>query len=1188
MGNGRGVKVRRPVALAVTMLFLTGGLAVFGGAGAPSDGPSAVAPSQGIPAVSPPHGTPAVALSNGIPAVAPSHGAPAIAPSHTYPISKAPRAMDANEISWGDDVALTDNPTEDGHPQLAVSADGASGVMWSRGGVPSDMMWMKIDSTGQALIPEKVLASSGLPVQESGFLPPCIGVDSHGSYHIVAGPGGGGVYYAKLDSNGDALVDWKSVPSGAVDPGNPALAVSSNDIVHIVYVDSRFGADQRAIVYARLLNDGTLDKDGIRISGASWNCTAPTICTDPMNKVHAAFIKDNWDVYHGVLDNFGNPLPQAPDTLLYQAGITPRFCCDPSGNVWVLWNDRPWTTGILRLMKLDNDGNILAAGPDGTGILLTDLPTCKGFPAIASDSAGNIYALWPDDRNGIAQLYYMRIEPGAENDIGLPDRAICLTNDTGSGALEPDLAIGQDDNLHVAWTDDRSGNREIYYRLGLILKSQAELGMTPEEMYKVMYVHPNQTVSANLTVRNTGNMPDVVNLSLDCYFNWHLDWNVSIGCASFPLGPKSSFNVTVTVSGPLAGLANDYIENVVTAIPASNPLHKCSVSFRTYLEIPEESFLLDCAETSLSAPVGEPAVYSMMVTSVGGQDVELNLTAEGPPFWKCELSSSNITVEASRSLNFTLSVTPPLDASGGDGAYVTVTARSAESPPESKTIRTVTTVNSYLSLDIIPDPAVGYVDPGGNVSFNLTVRDIGNIYDNLQFSALADWGNYSWEVALDEPNLTLRAEGSGVLVLNVTAPKNALAGASLDINLTVSNFERNVSGWCDIPVIVRAVGGIEASVSPDCATAEPGGLAWFSIDIANRANHRVDVNPRDFILPPGWNISLSLLDGSNPPPNHFLSLDVGGTDSIIAAVAVPASALAGWYPITGTLVDGDGQATPVVLNAAVAQRFLLGIAVADPSQSGELGGELEIPLDVTNLGNGNESVGFNWAGLPQDWPRPDFLLPDGAQPVLFTLGPSESVNVTAQFRIPASTPENDATIALYAESSGGIGFGTNLTIHVRKADLVITKVEVASRDIRPGASVQVNVTVANRGEAPAGTVVLDCILNGRKIISVTDSALQAGEVRVETFVWVPREGRNVLEFAADPGNAVCESNETNNAASLVKDVSPGTGLAQSDLLLRVAAASAVLVFVGLVLLFRQRRGQKRPSAPVANDEHTYD
>jgi phage I-like protein len=78
----------------------------------------------------------------------------------------------------------------------------------------------------------------------------------------------------------------------------------------------------------------------------------------------------------------------------------------------------------------------LAAGADEMGIPITLSPSCRGFPYVQGDSRGNAYIIWSDVRDGSnAKIYYLKIEPGTENDTNLPNKAICLTKDTPGTAL---------------------------------------------------------------------------------------------------------------------------------------------------------------------------------------------------------------------------------------------------------------------------------------------------------------------------------------------------------------------------------------------------------------------------------------------------------------------------------------------------------------------------------------------------------------------------------------------------------------------------------------------------------------------------------------------------------------------------------------------------------------------------------
>ena len=423
--NGmRGVTMRRPIAVAVILLMLAGstaGAAADGGADAPPDEKAAGAGPRDE-----------------------------ITPDGLY---------------WCNIRRITFDKAPDGFPKLAVSANGTAGVGWERNG---QFMWKKIDRLGNELSAERNITKGTFPLQGGGFAPAVIGVDSKGNYHICFSEAGAGVFYLKIDGNGNNLVPKKSVPMGATIPHNPSIAVARNDIVHIIYEDFRFGYDHEAISYARLLNDGTLDKDGVRMSREDQAVSGSTVCADLSNNVHAIYVDSSPLVFHAKLDNFGNPLPQAPPALLYTPGGAMEYvgpgavCADGTGAVHVVWNSNGSGVGRLMYMKLDNNGNKLAAGESGMGIPLTANATAMGYPSIAAGSSGTAYAVWSDNRDGAPNIWYTGIRASFENDTRLPERAIRLTNDTNGSALEPNIALDTDNHLHVVWKDAYEGNYELF------------------------------------------------------------------------------------------------------------------------------------------------------------------------------------------------------------------------------------------------------------------------------------------------------------------------------------------------------------------------------------------------------------------------------------------------------------------------------------------------------------------------------------------------------------------------------------------------------------------------------------------------------------------------------------------------------------------------------------------------------
>ncbi|OGF23891.1 hypothetical protein A3H66_01270 [Candidatus Falkowbacteria bacterium RIFCSPLOWO2_02_FULL_45_21] len=136
----------------------------------------------------------------------------------------------------------------------------------------------------------------------------------------------------------------------------------------------------------------------------------------------------------------------------------PAVTIDLSDNIYAAWTD-----------ERDGNLNIYAAKYSGSGQALwqsdikinTDSGTANHYnPAIASDSLGNIYLAWTDERNGNADIYLAKYNDAGQA-LWSPDN-IMVNAYAPAGQSDPSLALDNADNLYISWTDERDGNQDIY------------------------------------------------------------------------------------------------------------------------------------------------------------------------------------------------------------------------------------------------------------------------------------------------------------------------------------------------------------------------------------------------------------------------------------------------------------------------------------------------------------------------------------------------------------------------------------------------------------------------------------------------------------------------------------------------------------------------------------------------------
>jgi len=86
-------------------------------------------------------------------------------------------------------------------------------------------------------------------------------------------------------------------------------------------------------------------------------------------------------------------------------------------------------------------------------------------PEIATDSAGRAHAVWTDDREGNAEIFYKRSDDGGATWNETTLRKI-RSDGLGGGAWNPEITVDNLGYLHVVWEDSRSSDlyKQIFYK----------------------------------------------------------------------------------------------------------------------------------------------------------------------------------------------------------------------------------------------------------------------------------------------------------------------------------------------------------------------------------------------------------------------------------------------------------------------------------------------------------------------------------------------------------------------------------------------------------------------------------------------------------------------------------------------------------------------------------------------------
>ena len=259
---------------------------------------------------------------------------------------------------------------------------------------------------------------------------------------------------AQADWSPVTRLTWTSGPSTF-----PAIAIDSNSHIHVVWEDSTpFNYE---IYYKKSTDGGATWSGAQRLTSTSGSSFSPAIAIDSDNNPHVVWYDEtpgNFEIYYKKSTDGGTTwstikrLTWISDTSYY-----PVIATDSSNVIHVVWEDGTPSSGYEINYKRSTDGGATW----GETQRLTWTSGTSAYPAIALDSSDTIHVVWQEHLSFSSEIYYKK-----STDAGTTwSAAKRLTWTNGQVyAYDPAIAIDSGNIIHVVWSHDKPGNREIYYK----------------------------------------------------------------------------------------------------------------------------------------------------------------------------------------------------------------------------------------------------------------------------------------------------------------------------------------------------------------------------------------------------------------------------------------------------------------------------------------------------------------------------------------------------------------------------------------------------------------------------------------------------------------------------------------------------------------------------------------------------
>jgi uncharacterized membrane protein len=1062
----------------------------------------------------------------------------------------------ADGLYWMDDRRLTNNGGDDTYPTLVVDSFTNSFIMYYRQGTH---YYSKVDRYGNQLFEEKTIVTAQMPTQHCGQPTERIGIDGQENFHVawtttsMYGP-----MYQKFASNGNPLTQPINLAPMASMPHVVGLSVGKNNRGYFAYENE--GSERIEMAYV---------DNNFNLHTGYLSTTSGEGVTIGLNKKDYPYVfSKSWSgtgMWMTIFSPEGN-LQQSPtkiDTPVSGSGWDsplPSLAFGSDGAVHLLQASKASGTKQLYYTKL---------APDGTK-LTGDLPLpgmSNDYGDICVDSKRNVYIIYGDANDG--KIYYVRIEPNKENATMNP---VKLTTDNGIDR-DPQITVDPEDSLHCSWMSDRDGNKEIYYKFAF--SYGVELGMTPEEMAKIMYVHPNETKSANITVRNMGGQNDTMYVGITADFygkagGFGKDYKgegyklwIDERNKELDLDAQEIVKVPVFVRGAPMGQPNEYIKVILYATSKMNPGKNDTIEFRVYLVV-DHRILLKCPEHVHTTSAGVRTQYSISVQNIGDVEERINLTTSGPPGWEFSLDFDEVRLKPGEQTIVTLTVVPPPDAVADEVGIVTVTGRSVFQVSVKDSVTTHTVVTPYMYIEMAAETPEQFVDPGNSTFFVLRVSNYGNMAGTVIIILEIISGTGEWITSLDTNAVGIAGGETKQVILTVVAPSTAVAGTRLVVRVQGFDAEKRYSADCMVTTIVNQVHNVRVLATPEMVALYPGEKATYQVTVQNLGNGGEEVKLGASELPVGWDLTYSRADGSIIDEIEPLYLEPGSALAVNAIVQTAVGSLAKVYNIKGRLLDRDGNVYPIALGVTINQVYDIEVTTTLSKQVGVPGGKVIYTLIGKNKGNGFDILSFNFSNLPRDWQGIEF------RDINYELNDQLSLNASGLERmslvvpIPAGTSGTSVEFDVSATSQGGVTDSIKLVLDIKMANLVISKLIYTPKTLKANKLATIVVTIDNIGEVNVENVTVRFYQDKSIMANERLERVSGGSNRTVTFTWLAKSGSHDLKFVVDPDGIVVENNKKDNQAKeTVKVASPGflemPGFEMPLLLVALAAGAAVMV-----------------------------
>ncbi len=359
--------------------------------------------------------------------------------------------------------------SDQGYPSVAMNGDSGVLICWQdgrNGWDNRDIYAQRYNNSGDTL-GGNFRVNDDQGTSEQGD--PSVAMDGNGGFLICwqdERNDDWDIYAQRYSSSGDTLGSNFLVndDQGTSDQRYPSVEINGDSGVLICWRDERNGNDD---IYCQRYDSSDYPLGGnfrVNDDQGTSDQRYPSVALDGDSGFHICWQderNDDWDIYAQRYNISGYTLGsnfQVNDDQGTSSQWHPSVAMNREGDFVICWQDERngWDWDIYA-QRYDSSGDTLRSNfqvNDDQGT------SEQGDPLVAMDGDGGFLICWRDERSGEPDIYAQRYDSSGDT-LGGNFR---VNDDQGTSNQwwSPSVAMDEDGDFVICWTDERNGDSDIY------------------------------------------------------------------------------------------------------------------------------------------------------------------------------------------------------------------------------------------------------------------------------------------------------------------------------------------------------------------------------------------------------------------------------------------------------------------------------------------------------------------------------------------------------------------------------------------------------------------------------------------------------------------------------------------------------------------------------------------------------